>query len=413
MSKADLVIGAQWGDEGKGKIIDLISKDYDFVCRYAGGHNAGHTIVANNKKIALHILPSGVLRPHIKNVIGNGVVLNPDVLIKEIDELGIDLNNKLFISKRAHLNLDYHAQIDIAKEKIFNIGTTKKGIGPSYADKASRSGHRVVDLLDPKRLCESILNDFKSGIYEFYGIKAPNKDELLSKLEFYKKRLEPFISDTSELLWDALANDKKVLIEGAQGSMLDIDHGTYPFVTSSNTITAGALAGLGLNHKDIGKVIGVVKAYTTRVGNGAFPTELNDELGEKIAVNGNEFGTTTGRKRRCGYLDLVALKYAIRLNGIDELALMKIDVLDGFKEIKICTAYEEDNKKLCYPPIDLENVKPVYKTLDGFNDTFKKKSFDELDKNAIKFIKEIEEECGIKIKFISTSAKREDTIILK
>ncbi|MDX9813671.1 MAG: adenylosuccinate synthase [Sulfurimonas sp.] len=414
--KADLVVGIQWGDEGKGKIVDRLAQDYDVVCRSQGGHNAGHTIWVDGVRYALHLVPSGILNPKATNIIGNGVVLSPASIIEELKQFK-DLDGRLYISDKAHLNLPYHALIDQAREKLKGdkaIGTTGKGIGPSYSDKINRIGHRASELLNPARLCENILEYFRqnSAIFEVLDIKTPDEKELLAELEGYKAILAPFITDTTQFLWKALDEDKKrVLLEGAQGTMLDIDHGTYPFVTSSTTISAGACSGLGLNPKDIGKVIGIVKAYCTRVGNGPFPSEDFGDDGKVIRENGHEFGTTTGRPRRCGWFDAVACRYASRLNGCDELALMKLDVLDGFSEVKVCVAYEIDGVRYDYFPHDVNGAKPIYKSFKGWDKTKGIREFDKLPLEAQEYIKALEEITKTKIGIISTSPEREDTII--
>lgn len=413
---ADIIIGIQWGDEGKGKIVDKLCKDYDFVCRSAGGHNAGHTIWTNGKRYALHLIPSGVLHENCTNIIGDGVVLSLEALKEEMKPFG-DLKNKLFISQKAHLNLKHHSLMDLAREKMRGkkaIGTTGRGIGPCYADKVLRTGHRVFELLNPQKLCADILADFAmyEDIFKAFDIKKPNENELLEELKSYKDFFEAFITDTNLMLYKALNEGKKVLIEGAQGSMLDIDHGTYPYVTSSSTTSCGALNGLGLSPKQCGKVIGIVKAYTTRVGNGAFPSEDLSEVGEKIAKIGNEIGTSTGRARRCGHFDAVAVRYAASLNGLDYLALMKLDVLDGFEKVKICKAYEYKGEVITYLPNDLENAKPIYEELEGWDKSAGIRDFDSLPKNAKNYIARIEELTKTKIKYISTSAEREDIIIL-
>ncbi|TEY04493.1 adenylosuccinate synthase [Campylobacter sp. US33a] len=416
MSKADIVVGIQWGDEGKGKVVDKLCENYDFVCRSAGGHNAGHTIWVNGIRYALHLMPSGVLHPRCINVIGNGVVVSPEVLIAEMAQFE-NLKGRLYISDRAHLNLAHHSLIDIAKEKLKGdkaIGTTGKGIGPSYADKINRVGHRVGELLEPERLCENLFKDFEENkiLFSILEIDIPEYESLLKDLKRFSEILSPYITDTTRMLWKALDEDKRILLEGAQGSMLDIDHGTYPYVTSSNTISAGALTGLGLNPKEIGEVIGIVKAYTTRVGNGAFPTEDKGEYGEKIAQIGKEIGVSTGRKRRCGWYDAVAVKYTARLNGLDSLSLMKLDVLDGFEKVKICRAYEYKGEEITYIPSDLENVKPIYEEMDGWDKVFGIRDYDLLPENAKKYIKRLEELSGVKVKYISTSPERDDTIVL-
>lgn len=413
---ADIIIGIQWGDEGKGKIVDKLCKDYDFVCRSAGGHNAGHTIWTNGKRYALHLIPSGILHENCTNIIGDGVVLSLEALKEEMKPFG-DLKNKLFISQKAHLNLKHHSLMDLAREKMRGkkaIGTTGRGIGPCYADKVLRTGHRVFELLNPQKLCADILADFAmyEDIFKAFDIKKPNENELLEELKSYKDFFEAFITDTNLMLYKALNEGKKILIEGAQGSMLDIDHGTYPYVTSSSTTSCGALNGLGLSPKQCGKVIGIAKAYTTRVGNGAFPSEDLSEVGEKIAKIGNEIGTSTGRARRCGHFDAVAVRYAASLNGLDYLALMKLDVLDGFEKVKICKAYEYKGEVITYLPNDLENAKPIYEELGGWDKSAGIRDFDSLPKNAKNYIARIEELTKTKIKYISTSAEREDIIIL-
>ena len=415
--KADLIVGIQWGDEGKGKIVDRLACEYDMVCRSQGGHNAGHTIWVDGVKFALHLIPSGVLNPKAINVIGNGVVLSPSSLIKEMEQFE-GLEGRLYISDKAHLNLSYHALIDQAKERLKGdkaIGTTGKGIGPAYSDKINRSGFRVGELLDPAKLCESVLEYFAQNraIFDIYEIQTPTSIELLKELEDYSEKLSPFITDTTQMVWKALDKDnKRVLLEGAQGTLLDIDHGTYPYVTSSATVSAGACTGLGINPKDIGKVIGIVKAYCTRVGNGPFPSEDFGEDGIRLGEQGHEFGTTTGRARRCGWFDAVATRHACRLNGVDELALMKLDVLDGFDEVKLCVAYEYKGKTIEYMPADLENVKPIYKSFKGWSNSVGARSFDALPKDAQDFVKEIEKISKTRVGIISTSPERDDTIIL-
>ncbi len=414
--KADLIVGIQWGDEGKGKIVDRLAQEYDMVCRSQGGHNAGHTIWVDGVKFALHLIPSGVLNPHAINVVGNGVVLSPEAIIKEMVQFE-GLEGRLFISDKAHLNLPYHALVDQAKERLKGdkaIGTTGKGIGPAYADKINRTGFRAGELLNPTKLCASIIEYFKQNrdIFDIYEIATPLESELLAQLEEYKAKLAPFITDTTQMVWRALDADKRILLEGAQGTMLDIDHGTYPYVTSSATVSAGACTGLGINPKDIGKVTGIVKAYCTRVGNGPFPTEDFGEDGARLGKQGHEFGTTTGRARRCGWFDAIATRYASRLNGCDELALMKLDVLDGFDEVKVCVAYEVDGKEIDYLPSNLEDVTPIYKTFKGWDNSVGARKFEELPLAAQEYVKVIEEISKTKVGIISTSPERDDTIIL-
>lgn len=415
MRKADVIVGAQWGDEGKGKIVDMLSINYDMVCRANGGHNAGHTIIVDGVKYALHLMPSGVLHHNIINLIGNGVVVNPDVLITEMAQFD-DLKGRLFISDKAHLNLTHHSLIDQAKERAKGekaIGTTGKGIGPAYSDKVSRTGHRMGELLEPEKLADDIMSDFEanSAILSALKIEVPSRDELLSELTRYKNALEPYITNTTHLLWTALDGNKRVLIEGAQGTLLDIDHGTYPYVTSSNTVSAGACTGLGLSPKEIGDVIGILKAYTTRVGRGAFPTEDLGSDGDRLCDVGREFGTTTGRRRRCGWFDAVAVRYSARLNGLDKFALTKLDVLDGFESIKICKAYQYKGQTIDYFPADLENAVPIYEDLPGWQSIAGIKRYDDLPLNARRYIERIEELTGVKVALVSTGADRRDTII--
>ncbi|MCI6988874.1 MAG: adenylosuccinate synthase [Campylobacter sp.] len=416
MSKADLVVGAQWGDEGKGKIVDMLASNYDIVCRSAGGHNAGHTIWVDGVKYALHLVPSGILHKNIVNIIGNGVVLNPAVLIEELKQFG-DVSGRFYISERAHLNLEHHSVIDRAKEMMKGkdaIGTTGKGIGPTYADKVNRVGHRVCELRDPKKLCENLMDYFGENRYLFdvLNVEFPSKKELLHTLEEFSKALSSYILNTTEYLWDSLDKNKKVLLEGAQGTLLDIDHGTYPFVTSSSTVSAGALSGLGLNPKQMGNVIGILKAYTTRVGHGPFPSEDLGSDGDKLTEIGKEFGTTTGRRRRCGWFDAVAARHSAKLNGIDEFALTKLDVLNGFEKIKMCVAYEYNGKRIDYFPVDLENAEPIYEEIDGFDGAYNLSNYKDLPQNAKKYIEKIEELTKVKVGIISTGPDRKDTIIL-
>ncbi|MEN8146809.1 MAG: adenylosuccinate synthase [Campylobacterota bacterium] len=415
--KADLIVGIQWGDEGKGKIVDALACKYDMVCRSQGGHNAGHTIWVDGVKYALHLIPSGVLNPEAINVVGNGVVLSPESIIKEMEQFE-GLEGRLYISDKAHLNLSYHALIDQAKERLKGdkaIGTTGKGIGPAYSDKINRTGFRVGELLEPATLCAGIIEYFEQNraIFDVYEIPTPVVAELLAELEGFKAKLAPFITDTTQMVWKALDEEnKKVLLEGAQGTLLDIDHGTFPYVTSSATVSAGACTGLGINPKDIGKVIGIVKAYCTRVGNGPFPSEDFGDDGQRLGEQGHEFGTTTGRARRCGWFDAVATRHACRLNGVDELSLMKLDVLDGFDEVKVCVAYNYNGEEINYMPADLDNVTPVYKTFKGWNDSVGVREFDKLPADAQDFVRTIEEISKTKVGIISTSPERDDTIYL-
>ena len=414
--KADLIVWIQWGDEGKGKIVDLLAQKYDCVARYQGGHNAGHTIVVDGKTHALHLIPSGILNPKAINIIGNGVVVSPEALIKEMKQFD-NLLGRLFVSESAHMILTFHTLIDQAKEKLRGekaIGTTGRGIGPAYSEKIARAGFRLGELRDVSTLTNRVMEYFEqnSAIFQALDIKLPSKEELSAELTTFSEALVPFLANTTQMAWKLMDEDKKILLEGAQGTMLDTDHGTYPYVTSSSTISAGACTGLGVNPKDIGKVTGIVKAYCTRVGNGPFPTEDHGEIGERLRKAGHEFGTTTGRPRRCGWFDAVACRYASRLNGCDELSIMKLDVLDGFETIDVCVAYEVNGEVIDYMPLDLENVKPVYKTFKGWDKTEGVRRFEDLPATAQEYLRALEELTQTKIGMISTSPDRNDTILL-
>ncbi len=415
---ADLVVGLQWGDEGKGKIVDMLAKAYDVVVRYQGGHNAGHTIVVDGKKIALHLLPSGVLYPHCQNIIGNGVVIELGSLWREIEGFGIDkLNGRLFISDRAHIILPYHIALDQLKEKLKKqgaIGTTGKGIGPTYADKASRVGVRVGELKNLKELEQKLGSYYKEIqiVLHSLGGEAPSFESMMSELEKMSKKILPFVCDSTQFLWEAQRAGKKILLEGAQGSMLDLDHGTYPFVTSSTTMSSGACSGSGINVKELDEIIGIAKAYCTRVGNGPFPSEEFGEIGEEIQKRGGEFGTTTGRARRCGWFDAVAMKYACKLNGCTQVALMKLDVLDGFDEVKVCVGYEYRGERIEYIPYDYESARPIYQSFKGWEKTEGIREFEKLPQNCKEYIRALEKMIECKISILSTSPDREDSIRL-
>ena len=413
--KADVIVGIQWGDEGKGKIVDMLAQKYDMVCRSQGGHNAGHTIWVDGVKYVLQLIPSGILNPKAINIIGNGVVVSPSNILKEMSQFG-SLVGRLYISDKAHLNLPFHALIDQAKERLKGekaIGTTGKGIGPTYSEKVSRNGFRAGDLLNPSKLCDDILEYFEQNraIFDVLDIKTPTKTELLNELEDYSSKLAPYITNTTNMVWKALENNKKVLLEGAQGTLLDIDHGTYPYVTSSSTVSGGACTGLGLNPKDIGDITGIVKAYCTRVGNGPFPTEDFTHYGKTMGEVGKEFGAVTGRKRRCGWFDAVAVRYASRLNGCDKLALMKLDVLDGFDKIKVCVAYNYNGERIDYMPSNMDNVEAIYEEINGWDSVVGIRKYEDLPINAKKYIEKIEEITNVKVGIISTSPERDDTIL--
>jgi adenylosuccinate synthase len=413
--KADVIVGIQWGDEGKGKIVDMLAQKYDMVCRSQGGHNAGHTIWVDGVKYVLQLIPSGILNPKAINIIGNGVVVSPLNILKEMSQFG-SLVGRLYISDKAHLNLPFHALIDQAKERLKGekaIGTTGKGIGPTYSEKVSRNGFRAGDLLNPSKLCDDILEYFEQNraIFDVLDIKTPTKIELLNELEDYSSKLAPYITNTTNMVWKALEENKRVLLEGAQGTLLDIDHGTYPYVTSSSTVSGGACTGLGLNPKDIGDITGIVKAYCTRVGNGPFPTEDFTDYGKTMGEVGKEFGAVTGRKRRCGWFDAVAVRYASRLNGCDKLALMKLDVLDGFDKIKVCVAYNYNGERIDYMPSNMDNVEAIYEEIDGWDSVVGIRKYEDLPINAKKYIEKIEEITNVKVGIISTSPERDDTIL--
>ncbi len=418
-----VILGTQWGDEGKGKIVDLLSEDYDIIARYQGGANAGHTIVLNEKKYVLHLIPSGILHPHSICVIGNGVVIDPVALMEEIQMLeneGIQVRNRLFISHKAHLIMPYHKLIDQISESKSQkaIGTTGRGIGPSYIDKFSRVGIRIVDLLDHSGFEQKLRQNIEANnqvLRKLYDYDELNIEEIIDKYLEFDKLIDPFIKDTTYLLNNAIKEGKNILAEGAQGAMLDVDHGTYPFVTSSNPTVGGACTGLGIPPTAINKVIGVVKAYTTRVGNGPFPTELEDETGELLRKQGAEFGATTGRPRRCGWLDLPQLTYSTMINGITHIAITKIDVLSGIEQIKVCKGYKINNAVTSNFPADLpsfEKVECVFDTLDGWQPfDCNVKNFDDLPINLRKYIDYITQQTGVPVNIISLGADREKTII--
>lgn len=416
MKKADMIVGIQWGDEGKGKIVDLMAQNYDVVCRYQGGHNAGHTIWVDGVRYALHLIPSGILNPKAINVIGNGVVVSPEALIEEMKQFE-KLRGRLFVSDKAHMILKHHILIDQAKERLRGekaIGTTGRGIGPSYGSKIERSGHRLGELRDTQKLTTNLIEfyDENKALFGALSIVTPDFETLKAELDSYAEVLLPYLADTTQMVWGCLDDNKRVLLEGAQGTLLDIDHGTYPYVTSSNTISAGACVGLGLSPKDIGKVTGIVKAYCTRVGNGPFPTEDFGDEGQMLRDKGKEYGTSTGRPRRCGWFDAVACRYASRINGCDDLSIMKLDVLDGFSKIKICVAYEIEGKRVETLPEDLNNVTPIYEEMDGWESVVGCRKYDDLPQTAKAYLARLEEITGTKIGLISTSPDRNDTIIL-
>ncbi|NTU93711.1 MAG: adenylosuccinate synthase [Chlorobiaceae bacterium] len=421
---ATVLVGTQFGDEGKGKLVDYLSDKYDIVVRYQGGANAGHTICFDNKTVVLHLIPSGIFNKDCVCVIGNGVVIDPNALLEEIqkvEELGYDVRGRLFISHNAHLIMPYHKLLDSLSESSLSgeqkIGTTGRGIGPSYEDKFARCGIRVVDLLNQKVLEEKLRDNIavKNKLFRnIYDKEEVDVDAMVREYSEFDKIIDPFVTNTQLYLNRQIKAGKTVLLEGAQGCLLDVDHGTYPYVTSSNPTSGGACTGSGVAPNHIGKVIGVCKAYTTRVGNGAFPTELEDEVGEALGRIGHEYGATTGRKRRCGWIDLVALRYSLTISGVTELALTKLDVLDTFEEIKVCTAYLLDGKEIHDFPTEhqtLSRVTPVYLTLKGWMaSNANAKSFAQMHENARNYVTFLEEALDVPVTFISVGPGRDETV---
>ncbi len=416
---ATVIVGAQWGDEGKGKIVDLLAKDSDVVCRYQGGPNAGHTIIRDGETFALHHIPSGILYPGTVCVVGAGCVIDPRQLGREIDDLetrGISTRG-LKLSGNAHLIMPWHVAIDSASERKLGklqIGTTRRGIGPAYADKASRLGIRVQDLLDPKILrkkFETALAEKNLVLERILGVEPLQAAELADELEQFAGRLRPYVADTSLLVEEALQDGKSVLLEGAQGTLLDLDHGTYPFVTSSNPLAGAAATGIGIGPTRLDEVLGVAKAYVTRVGEGPFPTEIEGPDQERVRELGAEFGTTTGRERRCGWLDLVGLRFAVRVNGMTSLALTKLDVLTGFAELPVCVRYRSDGSETHEFPAhqsDFHHAAPVYETLAGWDEPIDgAERFEDLPSAAQRYIRFIEDETGVQVSLIGTGAERE------
>ncbi len=420
-----VVVGAQWGDEGKAKIVDFLTEDADVVIRFQGGANAGHTVEVGDQKFVFHLIPSGIMHPHTQCVIGNGVVLDPVQILKEIEEIkekGIEVDGRLFISDAAHVVMPYHKQIDVLREEAAGknaIGTTGRGIGPAYLDKVNRMGIRVGDLLDPESLKQKIsrcVEDHNSLVTRMYNAKPVDAATIYEEYRMLGEKIRKYVTDTSVLLHESLKNQGRLIFEGAQGTILDVDHGTYPFVTSSSTVAGSACCGSGVGPKAIDQVIGVVKAYTTRVGNGPFPTEMTDALGEFLREEGGEYGATTGRKRRCGWFDAVVVRKAAIVNGLTHLALTKLDVLDKFDDIKVCTEYTLDGKATPYFPsrvASLERAEPVYETLPGWKSkTSGITKFDELPANAKAYLKRLAELVGVPIGMLSLGPKRHQTIVI-
>lgn len=416
-----VVFGSQWGDEGKGKIVDMLAEDCKAIVRFQGGNNAGHTLVVDGEECILHLIPSGVLHEGKKCLIGNGVVLDPFVFCKELDKLaakGLDVSpTRMMISKKTQIIMEYHCLMDAAREAAKSddgkIGTTGRGIGPCYEDKMNRCGIRAADLADPELLKSKIAKalEEKNVLFEkLYNAEAMDADAVFEKLQPIAERLVPYLGDVSSVIQECSGS---VLFEGAQGTHLDIDHGTYPFVTSSNTVTANAASGSGCSPRELERIIAIVKAYTTRVGSGPFATELFDADGDYLQKQGHEFGATTGRKRRCGWLDLVVLKESVRLNGPTELAITKLDVLSGLKELKLCVAYEYKGEQISYPPQEqngMADCTPVYETMPGWDeDITGARSWDDLPENAVKYLRRIEEITGVKAGIVSVGPDRVQT----
>ena len=419
---ATIVLGAQWGDEGKGRVTDVFARDSDFVVRYQGGNNAGHTIIVDDQRFALSLIPSGVMYPGCVPVIASGCVVDPKVLLAEVDmltERGVDPSG-LRLSSNAHLIMPYHRKLDAVMERYLGrnqIGTTKKGIGPAYTDKYARQGIRVQDLFDPKIFRDKVevaLEEKNKVLTRVYNQLPMEPGAIADEYLGYADRLLPYVADTSLLLWEAIRAGKQVLFEGAQGTLLDIDHGTYPFVTSSNPTAGGALVGSGIGPRDIDRVVGVAKAYISRVGTGPFPTELHDEVGEKMVELGGEYGTVTGRRRRCGWLDLVALRYAVRVNSLTELFLTKLDILSAFDRLKVAVAYNSLGERFEEFPRQqrvLYNCVPVYEELPGWrSDISGCRSYEELPAEARHYVEYIEQAVGVPVRWVSVGPERHQLV---
>jgi adenylosuccinate synthase len=414
------VIGAQWGDEGKGKIVDLLTPHFQVVARYQGGHNAGHTVYVRGTKFVLHLIPSGILHRDVTCVIGNGVVVDPEALFQEVEGLagsGIEVGERLLISDKAHLILPYHRDLDLlheARRGERKIGTTSRGIGPAYEDKIGRRGIRACDLADAAALEDEVRENVqaRNGLV---GDTAMDWRPIVDRLRAYGERMAPWIGDVALYLAQAMRQGRSVLFEGAQGTLLDIDHGTYPYVTSSNATIGGIYAGLGIGYRSVDGTLGVAKAYTTRVGGGPLPTELSGKLADVLRESGQEYGASTGRPRRCGWYDAVAVRYAVRTNGLDALALTKLDVLDGFDEIRVCTAYRCAGRMLEEFPADvrqLEACEPVYEILPGWSESTRGiRTFGRLPMKAQAYVRRLEDVSGASVAILSTGSDREDTII--
>lgn len=415
------VLGSQWGDEGKGKIVDLLTPNFSTVARSQGGHNAGHTVYVDGRKFVLHLIPSGILHAGVTCIIGNGVVVDPDALFKEVDELadgGIEVAGRLLVSDRAHLILPYHRELDIlseARRGERKIGTTSRGIGPAYEDKAGRRGIRLIDLLGDRDALAQEVRENVSARNRMIKESTLDWKPVFDQLLVHGERLRPWVTDTSVVLAATMSAGGRVLFEGAQATLLDIDHGTYPFVTSSNATAGGICAGLGVPPKAIGSVLGVTKAYTTRVGEGPMPTELSGDAGDRLRQSGQEYGASTGRPRRCGWFDAVVVRYSVRINGLDALALTKLDVLDGLPEVRVCTGYRIGDRVLTEFPADLRLLaaaEPQYETLPGWSSPTRGVTvFDRLPHEAQRYVRRLEEVSGVPCAIVSTGSDRAETIV--
>ena len=422
MSKTNIaVLGAQWGDEGKGKIVDMLTPRFAAVARYQGGHNAGHTVYVQGKKFVLHLIPSGILHPGVTCLIGNGVVIDPQALFKEVDELartGIDVDGRLLISEKAHIILPYHRELDVlseARRGERKIGTTSRGIGPAYEDKIGRRGIRMCDLIGDR---DALADEVRENVHARNQIIRDSTldwQPVFDQVVAYGERMRPWVADVSLFLHNLVSDGKSVMFEGAQATLLDIDHGTYPFVTSSNASIGGVCTGLGVPPKAIGGVLGVAKAYTTRVGEGPLPTELSGELAERLRESGQEYGASTGRPRRCGWFDAVVVRYSARINGLDAVALTKLDVLDGLPEVLICTGYKTASGTLTEFPADLRmlaGAEPVYERMPGWTSPSKGRTrYEDLPPEAQRYVKRLEDVTGVSCAIISTGSDRSETIV--
>ncbi len=419
-----IIVGAQWGDEGKGKVVDLLSERADIVARYQGGANAGHTVCIGEQTYVLHQIPSGIFHPHITCVIGNGVVIDPGALLSEIAQLrqaGINISGRLLVSHNAHLIMPYHKMLDTIREKSADrIGTTGRGIGPAYIDKFMRCGIRIVDLLDRDVLAKKLKANIEEKnriLANVYGETTLDIDAIIAECQEFDTRIDEYVTDTALYLNSALRQNKRIIAEGAQGALLDVDHGTYPFVTSSNPTSGGACTGLGIPPTAVESIVGIVKAYSTRVGNGPFPTEVHDETGERLRALGHEYGATTGRPRRCGWFDAFALKYSAEVNGITDVVVTKLDVLDQFDVIRVCVGYELNGKRLKSFPTDvktLEAVTPAYETFPGWKTSLSSvREFGDLPPNARAYLRALGELTGTNIWMVSVGPRRDQTLCVR